>query len=840
MATFSDGATHTINQSYADGEQISITNGSTVIIDADTFIPTTLWGNITNITNGTFKLKNAGTNMLVFSLQLKTNNVRTESGASWITEGSLIEVATGDGTSGQTIDFSSVGDNNVSLDEVPVIWIEETAGGKKWPFNTLGDPSADYRPMPLAGVSGQEGIGQTAFGGAGASTDWVVGRVFNFNRTTKVATFGDGTNGLVIPNGCKAYINNIQITSAEYDPVITSKSEMDFASNGLCNFRNTDITSNIYGSINTPRSVTLDTIGRCGYMKIRDAGFISINNLSKSIDTRSTYTGYPRFDIETPQGPTSINGLYIDNVMVTSSNRNACDFDLAPCTEFKNVYLQLLLKNSGHYNGIVNSLQNITAENINTTGGYITINNSTNLTLKDLTWRSTPFASQITTTTSHWRTNSYLMRVGGVGSGGKFINIKQATNSLPPANGLEANLFQSNHEFFNCETDATTSPTGTNWGANGFVNSGQNITYTNCSALGYYTSYAYNMNQDSIGAVVNNGAGGRRSFIAKNTRTQMISGGLYSERTQGNSNDIGIILTRATDRVANGGGLEIKSQAKTSESDFVYELGGGAWYNNATATYLPNIGSYFIMENRYPIKGFTGFLDDTSYFQFSGLNVSEVYMSFKISKASDELPSTWTLLTTSGTSNDQNVYTQLQSAFTALSNYDSDEGINFAFKVENANDPHPARYFQFAKLACTVDLNYTALDASITFEGGDATEKYEVIKASDDSVMYTFTGTGTYEFALGNNFGIEVYFKRYKYVDGAYVLLVNTQYTSQPLGYGDNGSIKLYTGNEVQVASTDPATIWNYGTRTTTEGFTSSDRDTLNKGLTTGKFLALK
>ena len=182
----------------------------------------------------------------------------------------------------------------------------------------------------------------------------------------------------------------------------------------------------------------------------------------------------------------------------------------------------------------------------------------------------------------------------------------------------------------------------------------------------------------------------------------------------------------------------------------------------------------------------------------------------------------------------------MQSAFTALSNYDSDEGINFAFKIENANNPNPARYFSYAKLACTVDLNFTALDASITFEGGDATEKYEVIKASDDSVMYTFTGTGTYEFALGNNFGVEVYFKRYKYVDGAYVLLVNTQYTSQPLVYGFNGSIKLYTGNEVQTASTDPATIWNYGTRTTTEGFTTSDRDTLNKGLTTGKFLALK
>ncbi len=107
-------------------------------------------------------------------------------------------------------------------------------------------------------------------------------------------------------------------------------------------------------------------------------------------------------------------------------------------------------------------------------------------------------------------------------------------------------------------------------------------------------------------------------------------------------------------------------------------------------------------------------------------------------------------------------------------------------------------------------------------------------------MLYTFIGTGTHDLFIGSNLDVDVYFKRYKYVDGAYVLLVNTQYTTQKLVLGNNGNILLYTGGEVQVASTDPATIWNYETRTTTEGFTSSDRDTLNKGLTTGKFLALK
>jgi len=838
MASFSDGATHTINQSYSDGEQIAISNGSTVIIDADTFIPTTLWGAVINATNGTFKLKNAGTNMLVFSTRLKTDNIRCEIAASWITEGSLIEVATGDGTSGQTIDFSSVGDNNISLDEVSVIWIEETAGGKKWPFCTLGDPSADYRSMPLAGESGQQGIGQTGFGGAGASTDWAVGRVFNFNRTTKVATFGDGTNGLVIPNGCKAYINNIQITCAEYDANQGNRSTIDVSVAGLCDFKNTDITSSIYALFQSARSVTFDTVSVCGYTKLRDVSETSINEYAVAIDTRTTNTTYPRFDVETPQGPTAINGLYVDTRMDATSNRNAMDFDLGSCTEFKNVYLQLLAKDSGHYIGNVTTLTNITAENIFVTGGHLSLNNVSNSTILNYTHRATPFASQITTTTSHWRTASYTMRVGGVGSNSKFINIKQATGALCASNGIEINLFQENHEFFNCEVDSTSAPT--DWAASGYTNNGVNNKFINCSAIGYYTGYAFNMSADSIGSFINNGIGSRRSYLSKNTITQMISGGTYQDRTSGTVRDIGVMLLRKSDQVSNGGSIQINSQGFTDEADFIYELGGGAYYNNSVSTYLPNIGSYFILGNRNPIKGFTGFMDYFSSFSASGLSADEMNFYFKISKASDELPATWTQLTTTGSSSNQNFYTQLQPAFTALSNYDSDEGINFAFKVENASDANSGRYFNHMQIACTVDLNYTALDASITFEGGDATEKYEVIKASDDSVMYTFTGTGTYEFALGNNFGVEVYFKRYKYVDGAYVLLVNTQYTSQPLAYGDNGNILLYTGGEVQTASTDPATIWNYGTRTTTEGFTSSDRDTLNKGLTTGKFLALK
>ena len=113
-------------------------------------------------------------------------------------------------------------------------------------------------------------------------------------------------------------------------------------------------------------------------------------------------------------------------------------------------------------------------------------------------------------------------------------------------------------------------------------------------------------------------------------------------------------------------------------------------------------------------------------------------------------------------------------------------------------------------------------------------------RKSDNAVLFTWTGVGRYDFPLGTYEGTEVYFVRYILTDGTYDRTASNKPYPIALAYGDNGTIKLYVGDEIQVASTDPSTIWNYDTRTLTEGFTDADRDQLNKGLTTGKFLALK
>lgn len=849
----SDGSTYVVGvtgSANSDGDSIVITNESEVQIDADQFVPSNKWGDITNTAIGTFRLKNEGTNnrMLVFELNANTNNIRMERFGQMIVEGDFLEVATGDGTSGQTIDFSSVGTNNVSLDVVETIWIEKTPNGEKYPFMSLGDPSADTLVMPLAGVSGSEGYGQTAFGGAGATSDWAIGRNFNFNRTTKVATFGDGTNGLVIPNGCKAYINNIQITS-QYNGVFGSKSEFDLSPEGRITFSNVEITTCMYPRFQNFTSINFTYVSAGAKVYIRDCyDKCIINHFACVIDTRRTSHYYPQFSYETPLGGgTEWTNIYVDtNLRGVSSNRQGLTIHLQDCVKFENFYSNLLDIDSKDYGGLLYYAKNLLMKNVYLTG-RLDIAHYNDVTLLNWKFRGSPFAPLITATSSNWR--SYGTRLSGINNNIKIINYQHVQGSLPPNYCLDLNEFTNSVEVYNLYVNSNFNGI-TNWGTTGIRTYADNCVIKNTTINGNYSSYMVENQLEAVGGDYDNIISdiGRRMYMGLgNAKVNMVDSGLYTDNINGLPSNLGVILTRkkqydsgTAPNITYAGGIYMDGGGPAN-NEYFFESGGGAYLANGD-WYLPNIGSYVAMGNKQPLRGFKAFLDSPySRFNTSGLSLQECDVYFKISLAQDDLPTTWTQLT-GETGNSFNYYTELQNAFNAIkgASYDSNEGINFAIKVENATDPNPARILYYIMFMCEIDNDYIANDASITFAGGDTTEKYEVIKASDNSVLYTFIGTGTHDFYLSTYYQEDVYFKRYKYVNGSYVLLVSTEYETQKLDYGFNGIILLYTGAEVQVASTDIQAIWAYSQRTLTEGFTATDRETINKALTTGKFLALK
>ena len=856
----SDGSTYVVgvtDSSWvgADGDAITIDGGSEVIIDADQYVPTNKWGGeIKNINNGIFRIKNAGTNgrMLVFEFNTITTNFRIERKGQLIVEGDWLEVATGDGTSGQTIDFSSVGTNNVSLDVVETIWIEKTPNGEKYPFMSLGDPSADAYNMPLAGVSGSQGTGASGFGGAGASSDWAVGRNFNFNRSTKVATFGDGTNGLVIPNGCKAYINNIQITGT-YNSDYRQRSKTDLNPEGTLSSTNAEWTSSIHVDLQQAGDVLFRRSSVCEKLYSRDIyGDMIFNDFALTIDTRRTYIAHPFWDIQTPQTSNGqLDNVFADlNLRGVSSNRYGISMHLNGFTKFENIYWNLVDKDSPDYLAVLYYIDNLTMKNVNTVD-YISANHLNNCILLDWKYRGTTFAPAFTSYVTNYR--QYGLRLGGISNGVKIINFQHVQDSTPPGYLIDVQNACQNVEIYNAVNYATDA-NGVDWGNSGIRQQGDNNIVKNCELNGGYSAYILYQDLDAGNCVYDNiyGDVGKRSYYGLGKCfTNMVENHNRDYPMSGLPSDVGIVLNRARTYDSGTapnivyGGLIMMDGGAPRNNSYYHEIGGGAYIAQGD-TKLPNIGSYVAMGNKQPLRGFKGFLDPTggstkNRLNTSGLTWNNTTISFKISLADDDLPSAWTEIT-GQTGTYHNAYTQLQNAFDAIkgANYDSNKGINFACKVENAGSPDPARTFYYINFFCEIDNDYVANDASITFAGGATTEKYEVIKASDNSVLYTFIGTGTHDFYLSTYYQEDVYFKRYKYVNGSYVLLVSTEYETQKLDYGFNGIILLYTGAEVQVASTDIQAIWAYSQRTLTEGFTATDRETINKALTTGKFLALK
>ena len=214
MATYTTDTTITAN--LPDGENMQINgNNVTVTIDASVFIPTMKYGRIIATTTGKWLFKNATNNMLVIDIDDVNDDMRIEGNGQCVMEGGWIEVMTSDGTAGQTIDFSSIGDNNASIDHPCAVWVEETPGGKLVPFLSLGDPSSDNYSLPFTGDN-------TGVAYGGIAGDYDRGRFYTFNRTTRTATFGDGTNGYIIPNGCKVFFPNIHITCSAHPLNTTS------------------------------------------------------------------------------------------------------------------------------------------------------------------------------------------------------------------------------------------------------------------------------------------------------------------------------------------------------------------------------------------------------------------------------------------------------------------------------------------------------------------------------------------------------------------------------------------------------------------------------------------
>jgi hypothetical protein len=181
----------------------------------------------------------------------------------------------------------------------------------------------------------------------------------------------------------------------------------------------------------------------------------------------------------------------------------------------------------------------------------------------------------------------------------------------------------------------------------------------------------------------------------------------------------------------------------------------------------------------------------------------------------------------------------LSGAIAALSGYSANDGLEMRVKITAAGADD---YRTISQISLPTNINpaaWTLDDASIDFQGAGATDVVKIIRASDFTELYSFTGGGVKTFTVGANFGVDCFVRR---EDTSAVVLMRTLPQTFRIKFGSNGTIPLFYGAEVQLAQSAEVIAIKATVDAYLDASISSRLAAANytQPLTTAKFLALK
>jgi hypothetical protein len=204
---------------------------------------------------------------------------------------------------------------------------------------------------------------------------------------------------------------------------------------------------------------------------------------------------------------------------------------------------------------------------------------------------------------------------------------------------------------------------------------------------------------------------------------------------------------------------------------------------------------------------------------------------YEVRKGEDtSWPGTWTALTGAN----------LSTALSGLTGYNANtNGFDMRIRV-TANNNDPYRNVQQISMPTTIaPSSWTVDDSSITFQGPNPTDVIKIMRFSDNTALYTFTGSGEKTFTMGANYDTEVYLRR---EDSGGTVLMRTLPVTFNLKFGGNGTFALFYGAEIQLAQNSDVTLIKDKVDLYLDATVSSraTQTSVDKTLTVPKFLALK
>lgn len=141
----------------------------------------------------------------------------------------------------------------------------------------------------------------------------------------------------------------------------------------------------------------------------------------------------------------------------------------------------------------------------------------------------------------------------------------------------------------------------------------------------------------------------------------------------------------------------------------------------------------------------------------------------------------------------------LGAAISALTGYAAyTDGLGIKIKLVSTQD-NPYAYVNSVGFLTNINPSgWVVSDSYITINGTLPTDQIEITRASDNVVLYTLIGFGKKDLDVGLNYDTPVYFTR---KDASGMVLMRTYPATQKLKYGDNGTVNLFYGAQVQLAN---------------------------------------
>lgn len=766
---------------YVAAEDITITNSAILTVDST---PAILPGSFLNITNATLKVENSSTTTpIVLTLSSNVKDYRNEKNGKMIVRGQPIIALVGDGTANQTVDMSVAPYNTIPYPSYVEV---ETANG-----------SNEYRPFQVICTAGKT----ITFPVTNFST-LEAGDVVFWNATTRILKFGNGTNGNLIPTGCRVRIPNIYIHSATNNATQSARTLIDLNPGGTLDAEWCAFSDAIYIANNSFGYLRMEHCGLVSsFIANQSNGDITLKYCSGSHDTQQKVNGNG-INLSDTQGEVRLNRINFMCATEIAPGANVNNIDTASVVELENIVLCTLGRQFNTTRNFIGKVKLPIIRNIVSIGAEMRFADMKDVTIIDI-GTAESFSPNQNTLVGSQAINIVTSENINI------IGIRNAGVASHRVGLVTCDVTATNVSVFNVDYDAKNNmqgfciPNGTGFNAynlimrnlptsSTFVNPNQTFLGKNANIANIRATWAGTLTDYGLSNGLYNGVAGDptgNSFMAFNVAKDFNSA---------------LLLNNSLTPI--DGNIVFGSLGTSTRN----ALTGTALLDKTGGVELPNIGDSIEMESLV-FNGITS---------FKNVAPAWTYVSGGVTTFDGSLPASIT--SEFAIANPTGAYTayqtmnatNLSNAIAGLAGYDSLVGLKIKVKL-TATTTDTTRLVRRGFFPINYNNAYIAPNSFVAIEGSNPTDNLYIYKSSDNSLLGSRVGDGNLIFPA--TYGDDAYIVR---KNSSNVEIMRTQTTPFTMVFGDNGLIKVYSGDEIQLAkassvATETASqVWNYTERT--------------------------